>query len=778
MDEVFIKSALPAQDSFVLDDTSLALPTRSGPAASAKPDPSDRNLRVQQQVQLTLARKARKCVSNGGVHLQRSTAKSFEAADGFIPNTKVNGLSFSHRSLSTNYVQRPSRRVEVSPPPSPVLPRSRFNYSTYRQGMHTVPGPGHAHGLAHAAGTSQYGFLGSDSSFQRYAFSEAPHGARVNPSASARPPVRQRSFRQATGSQSVFTNAAFQRSGEYGSRMSQRQSFRGANGDVKLGSAPMEYDDDDDDGLAWLARLRRSGQRSTRLKSYPPSASSVEVRLEADASFQQIQAKNVTTLKSENKPPEMTLEKAVSLLTQDNEETLTSAASYIQNQCFLSAEAKKMVYYLRGIGKLLQLLNSDSEEVQRAASGALRNVVYQSSENKMEVKENDGLEVILHALSSSHDMETRRQLTGVLWNLSSHDVLKERLSRQTLSVLTRSVLVPSSGIYEGENPKHELLADADAFYNATGCLRNLSSAGPDVRRAMRECENLIDSLVYYTRGTVANRDTDDKSTENCTCILHNLSYHVESELPQHHSLDLRASQQRLEPQPKTVGCFSYRGARIAELPEKQRPLLEEKANPSGVEWLWSPITVRMYLSLVACSTRRCTQEAAIGALQNITAGNRALTEAIACTVVQRENGLQHIKKVLEEGQSEVKRSAVFLIRNLSRYQELQPDVATQVLPDVVRMLPGDTGEVTTSLCQILLNLSQSDVKHVKAIVNLGALPKIMSVANADNSRAGHAACVLLHAMWNHRDLHGALKKGGFKKSDFINTRTTKVVNSR
>lgn len=47
--------------------------------------------------------------------------------------------------------------------------------------------------------------------------------------------------------------------------------------------------------------------------------------------------------KSDNKVPEMTLERAVNLLTQDNEETLVCAAGHIQNQCFKSIEAKKMV---------------------------------------------------------------------------------------------------------------------------------------------------------------------------------------------------------------------------------------------------------------------------------------------------------------------------------------------------------------------------------------------------------------------------------------------------
>ncbi|TNN75487.1 Plakophilin-2 [Liparis tanakae] len=446
------------------------------------------------------------------------------------------------------------------------------------------------------------------------------------------------------------------------------------------------------------------------------------------------------------------------------------------------------VYYLRGIRKLLPLLSSDNEEVQCAAAGALRNVVYQSSENKMEVKENSGLATVSRVLKSSRNLETRRELTGLLWNLSSHDLLKECLTREALLVLTQSVLVPSSGIFEGENPKDELLADADAFHNATGCLRNLSSAGPDGRKAMRECENFIDSLVYYIRGAVADYKTNDKSTENCVCILHNLSYQIEAELPHKYSVDLRQSQQNLSPKEKSVGCFAYRGAKITEHLARKCPLLEEKANPRGIEWLWSSITIRMYLSLMARSVRHQTQEAAIGALQNITAGNGPMTEAIVFSIVQRENGLQHVRKMLEDGERNVKRTAISLIKNLSRYRELHPDIVKQVLPEVVGMLPNDDTatdlptEVTASLCHILNNLSQSDTQHAKAVLNQGALRQIINISSKDSgygpTRAGQAACVLLHTLWKQSDLHGAYKKCGYRKGDFVNARTTKAVNSR
>ena len=43
------------------------------------------------------------------------------------------------------------------------------------------------------------------------------------------------------------------------------------------------------------------------------------------------------------KPPELTLERAVAALTQDSEDALVTAASFIQKQCFSSADARKMV---------------------------------------------------------------------------------------------------------------------------------------------------------------------------------------------------------------------------------------------------------------------------------------------------------------------------------------------------------------------------------------------------------------------------------------------------
>jgi len=40
--------------------------------------------------------------------------------------------------------------------------------------------------------------------------------------------------------------------------------------------------------------------------------------------------------------------------------------------------------------------------------------------------------------------------------------------------------------------------------------RNLSSAGPEGRKKMRECDGLIDSLVYYIQGAIADHEPNDK----------------------------------------------------------------------------------------------------------------------------------------------------------------------------------------------------------------------------------------------------------------------------
>ena len=60
--------------------------------------------------------------------------------------------------------------------------------------------------------------------------------------------------------------------------------------------------------------------------------------------------------------------------------------------------------------------------------------------------------------------------SGILWNLSSKDNLKEKLAKETLPELTEKILVPLCGTADGDSIQHTA-SEADIFYNTTGCLR-------------------------------------------------------------------------------------------------------------------------------------------------------------------------------------------------------------------------------------------------------------------------------------------------------------------
>lgn len=485
---------------------------------------------------------------------------------------------------------------------------------------------------------------------------------------------------------------------------------------------------------------------------------------------------------------EMTLERAVNMLDADHVplSKISAAATFIQHESFQKSEARKRVNQLQGIPKLLQLLKVQNEDVQRAVCGALRNLVFEDNDNKLEVAELNGVPRLLQVLKQTRDLETKKQITGLLWNLSSSDKLKHLMITEALLTLTESVIIPFSGWPEGDYPKANGLLDFDIFYNVTGCLRNMSSAGPDGRKVMRRCDGLIDSLVHYVRGTIADYQPDDKATENCVCILHNLSYQLEAELPEKYSQSIYMQNRNIQTNSnKSIGCFGSRSRKVKEQ-YQDMPMPEERSSPRGIEWLWHSIVIRMYLSLIAKSSRNYTQEASLGALQNLTAGSGPIPTSVARMVVQKENGLQHTRKMLHVGDPSVKKTAVSLLRNLSRNLSLQNEIAKETLPDLVSIIPDTVPstdlliETTASACYTLNNLMQNSYQNARDLLNTGGLQKIMTISIGEGyapNKASKAASVLLYSLWAHTELHNAYKKAQFKKTDFVNSRTAKASHS-
>ncbi|KAJ8258073.1 hypothetical protein GJAV_G00192860 [Gymnothorax javanicus] len=276
--------------------------------------------------------------------------------------------------------------------------------------------------------------------------------------------------------------------------------------------------------------------------------------------------------------PNITMKEAVEYLSHTDESFQLCGASYIQHTTFKEDSAKQEVCQFNGIPALVNLLRSPNEQVQQTAAAALRNVVFRHAANKQEVQRSGGIAEALTLLRDTSSTETQKQLSGLLWNLSSADSLKPELIKTALPVLTENIVVPFTCWSDNSSTNN---IDAEVFYNATGCLRNLSCAKEGERQAMRGCRGLIDSLVSYIQSCVAEDIPDDKSVENCTCILHNLTYQVETEAPEYFSKITSASQPRPRA-PRTRR--SLQSAASAPRAAKWR-----KRMPSTSQW-WRRVT--------------------------------------------------------------------------------------------------------------------------------------------------------------------------------------------
>uniref|UniRef100_A0A096MA30 Plakophilin 2 n=1 Tax=Poecilia formosa TaxID=48698 RepID=A0A096MA30_POEFO len=427
---------------------------------------------------------------------------------------------------------------------------------------------------------------------------------------------------------------------------------------------------------------------------------------------------------SAEKLPEMTIKTAVKLLDKKNEKELISAAAYIQSQCFKKdvARFEFQVRWAHGAKKLVQLLKNDSEEVQRAAAAALRNVVYKDKGNKKEVTDENGLTIILNLLDKTHDKETVCQLAGVLWNLSSVDEIKDLFNENFLHVLTKVILVPFSHINGEAECKHDLIADPKAFLCATACLRNLSS-DDNHRRNMRSCENLIDSLASCTTEAATKRTPDENLTENCVCILQNLTYEAEEDWIRQTTKNTEETQKNTTPKEMTCSCFPRRRANLEEVITSLLKTVcvsgKNNEDPLGVKWLWSGQLVRAYLSLLACSTNKMTLQATMGALQNLTVRKGEISESVA-RIIAEEKGPRKITAVLEKNIT-LKKPALLLMRNLSRFPELHPSICNSTLltfelqSSRTYISAEESAELMPILCRILVNLSKNNVETAQRI---------------------------------------------------------------
>uniref|UniRef100_A0AAY4E9M3 Plakophilin 3 n=1 Tax=Denticeps clupeoides TaxID=299321 RepID=A0AAY4E9M3_9TELE len=448
-------------------------------------------------------------------------------------------------------------------------------------------------------------------------------------------------------------------------------------------------------------------------------------------------------------------------------------AAYIQHECYHNNESKKQVNQMKGIPLLVRLFTSENEEVQRYASGAARNLIYENMANKVALIEAGGIPKLTEALKQPDD-ELRKNITGILWNLSSKDNLKEKLARETLAELTSKILVPLSGV---GNPDfiEQNASEKDIFFNTTGCLRNLSSVNEKTRQQMRETPLLVDALVGYIQNTLGDSRVEEKGVENAMCVLRNLSYQLYSEIPASVQLRLEGpTRMQNTSTAEAMGCYTPKSKKA-----KNGLMFTEVARePKGMEWLWHPQVVGMYNSVLQhCEVNSITREAASGALQNITAGDKRWASVLSRVALEQERMLPVVLDHLKTNNDLELRSLTGFLRNLSRHARNKNDMATKVVSSLVEKLPNDgndkepSSDVSVNICGALNNLVTCSELAARDITYFQGLPKLMGIKNSHDSspgklKAAKSAATVLCNMFQYKKLHKEYKKKGYCRQDF------------
>ncbi|XP_039906115.1 ARVCF delta catenin family member b isoform X7 [Maylandia zebra] len=488
------------------------------------------------------------------------------------------------------------------------------------------------------------------------------------------------------------------------------------------------------------------------------------------------------------------LPEVIAMLGHPIDPVKSNAAAYLQHLCYENDKIKKDVRQLKGIPVLVGLLDHPKSEVHRKACGALRNISYgKDNDNKVAIKNCDGIPALIRLLRKTNDMEVRELITGTLWNLSSYEPLKMVIINHGLQTLTNEVIIPHSG-WEHEPNEDSKPRDAEwttVFKNTSGCLRNVSSDGAEARRRLRECEGLVDALLHALQSAVGKKDMDNKSVENCVCIMRNLSYHVHKEVPGAEKYQDPSALQApgsAGPQRKKkddAGCFGGKkakeewfnqGRKNGENDKSYDTLdLPKRTEPSkGFELLYQPEVVRLYLSLLTESQNYNTLEAAAGALQNLSAGQWTWSSYIRATV-RKEKGLPILVELLRSDSDKVVRAVAIALRNLSIDRRNKDLIGSYAMRDLVSNLPSGQQrpaknleeDTVVAILNTIHEIVTDSSENARSLIQAQAIEKLVAINRTSQSaRETKAASHVLQTVWSYKELRNALAKDGWNKSHF------------
>ncbi|XP_063145196.1 catenin delta-1 isoform X3 [Candoia aspera] len=460
----------------------------------------------------------------------------------------------------------------------------------------------------------------------------------------------------------------------------------------------------------------------------------------------------------------------------------SNAAAYLQHLCYRNDKVKTEVRKLKGIPVLVGLLDHPKKEVHYGACGALKNISYgRDQDNKIAIKNCDGVPALVRLLRKARDMDLTEVITGTLWNLSSHDSIKMAIVDNALHALTDEVIIPHSGWErepsEDSKPRH--MQWESVLTNTIGCLRNVSSERSEARRKLRECDGLVDALLYIVQAEIGQKDLDSKLVENCVCLLRNLSYQVHREIPHAERYQEAPINAANNTGPHAASCFGAKkgkGKKQTEDPSTDIVDFPKRPTPAkGYELLFQPEIVRIYISLLKESKTPAILEASAGAIQNLCAGRWTYGRYIR-SALRQEKGLSAIADHLTHDSERVVKAASGALRNLavdSRNKEL---IGKHAIPSLVKNLPGGQQTLAKNLSEdtvisVLNTINEviaDNLEAAKKLRETQGVEKLVLINKSGNrsEREVRAAALVLQTIWGYKELRKPLEKEGWKKSDF------------
>lgn len=475
------------------------------------------------------------------------------------------------------------------------------------------------------------------------------------------------------------------------------------------------------------------------------------------------------------------LQDLIEYLQTDDVTLIVNAANYLQHLSYSDEQVKIKVRELGGIPILVRLLDHELQEVHRSAAACLRNLSFSKArdDNKLAIAECYGIEALIRLLKRTRKDEVKEVVLGVLWNLSSCEELKLRVIEICLIVLITIIVIPYSGwtrTAAQSNAPIPSIKWSTVFRNASGVLRNVSSAGPEARRVMRDCEGLVDSFVWIIKAPIGKNDIDNKSVENSICILRNLSYRLENEIDRERYADAPTTElNRKEPEKPDPGCMAGCGTGSKK---KKKRTIKEPEQPQirrepveGVALLWQPEIVKSYLSIMAEASNPETLEGSAGAIHNLTACGWRWSMVVR-SAVRKEKGLPILVELLRMNYDPVVRAVATALRNLAIDPRNKDLIGKYAVKDLVHRLPDpgtpnarvEESTVGAILCALhqVVNKSIENARHVR---NVGGFKKVIAIAKSRDRyspKIVKTANQVLITMWNLVPLRNSLKKDGWE----------------